>query len=322
MSEPGFKCDECGREFSMKCNLRRHQITVHKVKPTKNCPLCDEPQEDDLEVHVQSAHGLKLERKKLSFRKFEGKMNLKLLSFSFTLLLNVSLISDFEKWRSEQELEESVRFKRNKKRGNTIFFICNRSGRYTSKSASDSSRSVKIGRTCPTRIILKILDQELQVDYLKLHCHEPLDSLRRIHLSHECRLIVVDLLKAGASSETIIETIKRRSDPRSRDYHLNKDDIRNIRNRQKLESNDQKNQKPKTRNFKEEFDSLTANLFSLCKSRNDEQFILTGLSQLYSELMRRKASSEVESPSKAKPTRTKRQKLKTLDFPANKSATS
>ena len=53
-----YKCMLCGKEFSMKGDMRRH-VRIHTGEKPYKCPLCDVrvTQKQNLKKHIQYVHG-------------------------------------------------------------------------------------------------------------------------------------------------------------------------------------------------------------------------------------------------------------------------
>lgn len=209
VDESQNRCNECNKSFSHKSNLNRHLKQIHHLNVSKprDCPVCETKFTCKLEEHLSAAHQIDLE----SIDKEFESMN------------------DFHEWKVEQELKESVKYKQNKSKDKTIIFVCNRSGR------SSGGNSLKIGKNCPSRMIVKIKENKVTVDYQSTHVgHEPLESLRGILISSDCRQLIINLLEKGASTDFIKKTIQSKFDFRSRDFYVDENDIRRIKFRSSL----------------------------------------------------------------------------------------
>lgn len=149
--------------------------------------------------------------------------------------------SDFDIWRHSLEDKNKFRFvKINPKSSKSLYYYhCHCSGLARRRSEGLRMRwkpSIKINKTCPVRLIVKLHGGLIHVKYCKTHVgHKP--SVKDVPLRKDERAAVATKIAAGVNYNRILEDIRDdvSSDALQRIHLLDKRDIYNITKEFKLE---------------------------------------------------------------------------------------
>ena len=122
------------------------------------------------------------------------------------------------------------------------YFYCNRSGRFDEKPIEDRKRQLnikgtsKINNFCTSYIKLKVIDQKLNVSYVKTHYgHDKEVSFLKI--PDEIKVNIASKLSEGISPDSILKEIRENNNSSIQEHLINKKDLRSIKNHFRIEDN-------------------------------------------------------------------------------------
>ncbi|XP_072378332.1 uncharacterized protein [Diabrotica undecimpunctata] len=214
-----FTC-ECGKNFNHIRHLKSHR-KIHLDQKQNNflqkkCPLCDfsECKKSLMLEHFQKAHSIFVDSKEYTF----------------------SNIEQFEKWKTDIEIESSSRYMRKAKcnESNISYYCCHRSGNYTPKDdrvrCLKGQGSKKINAYCPAGMkLIQNSSGDCKVLFIETHIGHDLD-LEHLQLTHLERKDLAIKIASGMDFGEIIQEIKESVYPDStkRLHLVTKKDLRNI----------------------------------------------------------------------------------------------
>lgn len=205
------QCEICVKNYSSVKTLRAHlkkfhpDADVNEIAPTKSadkiykfeCEFCGRHyQEEKLLKHHVKSH-----------KACESNFDVSQKTFR--------TYAEFLTWKSQIEKETLSSFvlKNTVTRNSTkyIYFTCNRSGSFTSKSTGQrhlkTQGSCKVGHECSARINVTVFNkQECVVSYSSTHSHKP--ALEHLRLQKEDRLMVAQELSNQVPFHTILDKIR------------------------------------------------------------------------------------------------------------------
>uniref|UniRef100_A0A1B6EEE5 C2H2-type domain-containing protein n=2 Tax=Clastoptera arizonana TaxID=38151 RepID=A0A1B6EEE5_9HEMI len=218
------QCELCDKSFIQKKNLNRHMSISHKIEcktpPSILCPLCDGAFHTVLilDKHLLENHNIELQKANEEFDSIE----------------------DFKNWKSEIEKEDLAFFHFKASTENRSYYECHRSGpRKVMKTGEGDKLSkcvntIKIGKTCPARIVATNVNGRIYVHSQRVHVGHT-QSIQFLRLTREERDDLAGRLKAGIDPNQILDDIREsvvlqdQNDITIKRIHLvNKRDLYNI----------------------------------------------------------------------------------------------
>lgn len=177
----GYECPKCKNNYSTAYSMYRHMRKVHNCDinrcVTLYCPIenCNESYDryNALDTHLTHVHYADIRKETFNF----------------------SDLSDFEAWLRDITLSSKTKYIKRSCNNSYRYYRCHRSGlpKTSTDKINTMKSSVKIGRHCPSRIIAKITDRSVQVEFVPTHIgHEceiakiPLSQKKRLDIA--CRL--------------------------------------------------------------------------------------------------------------------------------------
>lgn len=180
-NKQGFECPKCKNNYSTAYSMYRHMRKVHNCDinrcVTLYCPIenCNESYDryNALDTHLTRVHYADIRKETFEF----------------------SDVSDFEAWLKDITSSSKTKYIKRSCNNAYRYYRCHRSGlpKTSTDKINSMKSSVKIGRHCPSRIIAKITDRNVQVEFVPTHIgHEceiakiPLSQKKRLDIA--CRL--------------------------------------------------------------------------------------------------------------------------------------
>ena len=167
--QQGYECPKCKNSYSTAYSMYRHMRKVHNCDVnrcvTLYCPIenCNQSYDryNALDTHLTHVHYADIRKEQ----------------FNFTDL------QDFENWLRDITSSSKTKYIKRSCNNSYRYYRCHRSGLpKTSTDKINSMKStVKIGRHCPSRIIAKITDRSVQVEFVPTH------------IGHECEIAKIPL---------------------------------------------------------------------------------------------------------------------------------
>lgn len=179
--QQGYECPKCKNNYSTAYSMYRHMRKVHNVDinrcVTLYCPIenCNQSYDryNALDTHLTHVHYADIRKETFNF----------------------SDLSDFEAWLRDITSSSKTKYIKRSCNNSYRYYRCHRSGlpKTSTDKINSMKSSVKIGRHCPSRIIAKITDRNVQVEFVPTHIgHEceiakiPLTQKKRLDIA--CRL--------------------------------------------------------------------------------------------------------------------------------------
>lgn len=182
-----YECPKCKNNYSTAYSMYRHMRKVHNCEVnrcvTLYCPIenCNQSYDryNALDTHLTHVHYLDIRKETLNFQK----------------------VDDFETWL--QEVMASSKTKYIKRSCNDVYryYRCHRSGlpKTSTDKINTMKSSVKIGRHCPSRIIAKMTEGQVQVEFVPTHIGHNCE-VSKIPLSPERRLDMKNKLSSTTTT--------------------------------------------------------------------------------------------------------------------------
>lgn len=191
--QTGFECPKCKNRYSTAYSMYRHMRKVHNCDinrcVTLYCPIenCNESYDryNALDTHLTHVHYIDIRKETFSF----------------------SDLSDFEAWLRDITSSSKTKYIKRSCNSSYRYYRCHRSGlpKTSTERITSMKSSVKIGRHCPSRIIAKITDRSVQVEFVPTHIgHEC--EISKIPLSQKKRLDIACRLATSTNSNNNIAT--------------------------------------------------------------------------------------------------------------------
>lgn len=201
-----YICAHCERHYRKKYNLQEHLKNTCRGKPCSKGRLqCWEEgcaqafyKYVDLVQHVTLQHGQDLQIQKLQFPNF----------------------SAFNSWKTEESNSKFMYARKitgSKRFSNTKYhyFVCqfnHRNEKKNNNRKTNRRKSVNLvvpNYNCPSRIMVKECDNQIQVTYISSHNHElNLSNVKYQPLEKETRAYIKTLLQLGVSAKKIMEHLQ------------------------------------------------------------------------------------------------------------------
>lgn len=179
--QQGYECPKCKNNYSTAYSMYRHMRKVHNCDINKcvtlYCPIenCNQSYDryNALDTHLTHVHYAEIRKETFSF----------------------SDLTDFEAWLRDITSSSKTKYIKRSCNNSYRYYRCHRSGlpKTSQDKINTMKSSVKIGRHCPSRIIAKITDRNVQVEFVPTHIgHEceiakiPLSQKKRLDIA--CRL--------------------------------------------------------------------------------------------------------------------------------------
>lgn len=188
-NKQGYECPKCKNLYSTAYSMYRHMRKVHNCDVnryvTLYCPIenCDQSYDryNALDTHLTHVHYADIRKETFNF----------------------SSLSDFETWLKDISCSSKTKYIKRSCNNSYRYYRCHRSGlpKTSTDKIGSMKSSVKIGRHCPSRIIAKITDNSVQVEFVPTHIgHEP--EVAKIPLSEKKRMDMASRLSASAMCST------------------------------------------------------------------------------------------------------------------------
>ena len=167
--QQGYECPKCKNNYSTAYSMYRHMRKVHNCDinrcVTLYCPIenCDQSYDryNALDTHLTHAHYADIRKETFNF----------------------SDLQDFETWLRDITSSSKTKYIKRSCNHSYRYYRCHRSGlpKTSTDKINSMKSSVKIGRHCPSRIIAKITDRNVQVEFVPTH------------IGHECEIAKIPL---------------------------------------------------------------------------------------------------------------------------------
>ena len=197
--QQGYECPKCKNNYSTAYSMYRHMRKVHQCDinrcVTLYCPIenCNQSYDryNALDTHLTHVHYADIRKETFNF----------------------SDLQDFETWLRDITLSSKTKYIKRSCNNSYRYYRCHRSGlpKTSTDKINSMKSSVKIGRHCPSRIIAKITDRNVQVEFVPTHIgHEceiakiPLSQKKRHDIA--CRLATATNNSINASSTVTTTT--------------------------------------------------------------------------------------------------------------------
>lgn len=194
--QQGYECSECKNNYSTAYSMYRHKRKVHNLDINKcvtlYCPIenCNQSYDryNALDTHLTRVHYADIRKETLVF----------------------SDLTDFEAWLRSITSSSKTKYIKRSCNNSYRYYRCHRSGlpKTSTDKINSMKSSVKIGRHCPSRIIAKITDRNVQVEFVPTHIgHEceiaksPLSEKKRLDIAR--RLATTNNSTAPASTPLV-----------------------------------------------------------------------------------------------------------------------
>lgn len=189
-AKTGYECPRCKNNYSTAYSMYRHMRKVHNLDinrcVTLYCPIenCNESYDryNALDTHLTHVHYADIRKETFEF----------------------SDLNDFEAWLRDITSSSKTKYIKRSCNNSYRYYRCHRSGlpKTSTEKLNTMKSSVKIGRHCPSRIIAKITDRNVSVEFVPTHIgHEC--EVAKIPLSHKKRLDIACRLSASNNSHSI-----------------------------------------------------------------------------------------------------------------------
>lgn len=189
-TKSGYECPRCKNNYSTAYSMYRHMRKVHNLDinrcVTLYCPIenCNESYDryNALDTHLTHVHYADIRKETFEF----------------------SDLNDFEAWLRDITSSSKTKYIKRSCNNSYRYYRCHRSGlpKTSTERLNTMKSSVKIGRHCPSRIIAKITDRNVSVEFVPTHIgHEC--EVAKIPLSHKKRLDIACRLSASNNSHCI-----------------------------------------------------------------------------------------------------------------------
>lgn len=185
----GYECPKCKNNYSTAYSMYRHMRKVHNCDinrcVTLYCPIenCNQSYDryNALDTHLTHVHYADIRKETLNF----------------------STLSDFETWLKDITEGTKTKFIKRSCNNSYRYYRCHRSGlpKTSTEKINTMKSSVKIGRHCPSRIIAKITDGNVQVEFVPTHIGHDCE-IAKLPLSQKKRLDIACRLATSASSNS------------------------------------------------------------------------------------------------------------------------
>jgi hypothetical protein len=167
--QQGYECPKCKNNYSTAYSMYRHMRKVHNCDVnrcvTLYCPIenCNQSYDryNALDSHLTHVHYADIRKETLNFADLQ----------------------DFETWLKDITLSSKTKYIKRSCNNSYRYYRCHRSGlpKTSTDKISTMKSSVKIGRHCPSRIIAKITDRSVQVEFVPTH------------IGHDCEIAKIPL---------------------------------------------------------------------------------------------------------------------------------
>uniref|UniRef100_A0A6G1SJI7 C2H2-type domain-containing protein n=1 Tax=Aceria tosichella TaxID=561515 RepID=A0A6G1SJI7_9ACAR len=167
--QQGYECPKCKNNYSTAYSMYRHMRKVHNCDVnrcvTLYCPIenCNQSYDryNALDSHLTHVHYADIRKETLNFADLQ----------------------DFETWLKDITLSSKTKYIKRSCNNSYRYYRCHRSGlpKTSTEKISTMKSSVKIGRHCPSRIIAKITDRSVQVEFVPTH------------IGHDCEIAKIPL---------------------------------------------------------------------------------------------------------------------------------
>lgn len=167
--QQGYECPKCKNNYSTAYSMYRHMRKVHNCDVnrcvTLYCPIenCNQSYDryNALDSHLTHVHYAEIRKETLNFADLQ----------------------DFETWLKDITSSSKTKYIKRSCNNSYRYYRCHRSGlpKTSTDKISTMKSSVKIGRHCPSRIIAKITDRAVQVEFVPTH------------IGHDCEIAKIPL---------------------------------------------------------------------------------------------------------------------------------
>lgn len=204
--QQGFECPSCKNNYSTAYSMYRHMRKVHNIDTnrcvTLYCPIenCNQSYDryNALDNHLEKIHLAHVRKEAFSF----------------------SDLSHFEAWLRDITASSKTKYIKRSCNNSYRYYRCHRSGlpKTSTDKINSMKSSVKIGRHCPSRIIAKITDRNIQVEFVPTHIgHEceiakiPYTQKKRLDIA--CRLAATNNSVSGSVAAVAVSTDAQQQPP-------------------------------------------------------------------------------------------------------------
>lgn len=131
-------------------------------------------------------------------------------------------VSDFEAWLKDITSSSKTKYIKRSCNNSYRYYRCHRSGlpKTSTDKINSMKSSVKIGRHCPSRIIAKITDRNVQVEFVPTHIGHDCE-ISKIPLSQKKRLDIACRLANSTNSSTVGASLTTQQNDTHQATHLN-----------------------------------------------------------------------------------------------------
>lgn len=204
--QQGYECPKCKNNYSTAYSMYRHMRKVHNCDinrcVTLYCPIenCNQSYDryNALDSHLTHVHYADIRKETFNF----------------------SDLSDFEAWLRDITSSSKTKYIKRSCNNSYRYYRCHRSGlpKTSTDKINSMKSSVKIGRHCPSRIIAKITDRNVQVEFVPTHIgHEceiakiPLSQKKRLDIA--CRLASTNSVAASVAAVAVPNEAQQQQPP-------------------------------------------------------------------------------------------------------------
>ncbi|XP_068231533.1 uncharacterized protein [Palaemon carinicauda] len=195
-SGSGVTCSECSRVFRDKHNLGIHNCSKNYKKSACLYPECDKQfyHVTKMLKHVEEEH--------------DSKINSVCLTFESEDL--------FQRWKEEEELKSFAYFS---KRSGTVdsdygsyrCYVCQANGEFINGPRKTTKRwkkgHVRIGKLCPSRMLVKEANGKITVKYISFHSHSRSVKNDKLPVPNSVKTYAKNLLLMGASPQQVRKSV-------------------------------------------------------------------------------------------------------------------
>ncbi|XP_068085177.1 uncharacterized protein [Anabrus simplex] len=193
-------CSYCGKIYCKAYSLKQHVTKVHGIEeqkiPSSICSICDAHVRygSDFSKHLKSEHDIEEDIEELSF----------------------SSMADFYQWKEKMEKETLSSYSkatgtRGSQQSLRHYFACHRSGERRThgkgKRLFNAENSVKIGKLCPSRLIVSESGNGVFVIFHKSHVGHT-NCLKYLRLTRSDKELIAGKLRNGLPKKQILKEIR------------------------------------------------------------------------------------------------------------------
>lgn len=193
-NKQSYECSKCKNNYSTAYSMYRHMRKVHNCDihrcVTLYCPIenCNQSYDryNALDTHLTHVHYADIRKETFNF----------------------SDLTDFEAWLRDITQSSKTKYIKRSCNNSYRYYRCHRSGlpKTSTDKINSMKSSVKIGRHCPSRIIAKITDRSVQVEFVPTHIgHEC--EIAKIPLSQKKRLDIACRLQTSSTTNSVAASV-------------------------------------------------------------------------------------------------------------------